>query len=253
MASDAKLKIPALPDGAAELLAAYREVHTIPPRVEERIWATVKPRPAWPRIALVALAVAAVVVAVIGLRGRLLVPTQQNKGAEAAVDAHDGKAVEGEAERTSELRTDGPARPRPATKTDPTPPEPAPAEPAANETGTAAPRRPAARAPRRDRAPKPPEPEPQPQPSVSDETRLLEQATKALATGDITRALRLTTEHRRRFPKGAFIPERRAIEVIAGCKKDDPNAGPRARAFLNDYPRSSARGRVQQACKDALR
>ncbi|HEU4578028.1 MAG TPA: hypothetical protein VFS67_07225 [Polyangiaceae bacterium] len=120
--------------------------------------------------------------------------------------------------------------------------EPAPAQPSSPE--------PSPPAPSVDRAP-PPEPPPAPPrhtrasaPSTR-ESALLQRAQSALAS-DPARALALTEQHRRGFPRGALSEEREAIAIQALRRLGrEPEARARAARFETKYPNSVHRSRVQ--------
>jgi hypothetical protein len=67
---------------------------------------------------------------------------------------------------------------------------------------------------------------------------------------DAAAALRLVDEHARRFPKSALVQEREAlaIEALVGAGRADAARG-RANAFLDRYPTSALRRRIERSIK----
>jgi hypothetical protein len=87
------------------------------------------------------------------------------------------------------------------------------------------------------------------QASGPSESALLAQAQAALRT-DPARALALTREHKRRFPKGALSQEREVIAIEALNRiGDSESARKRAKDFENSYPGSAHRRKVQDETK----
>jgi hypothetical protein len=85
--------------------------------------------------------------------------------------------------------------------------------------------------------------------SGPSESALLAQAQAALRT-DPARALALTREHKRRFPKGALAQEREVIAIQALNRMGDgESARKRAKDFENSYPGSAHRRKVQDETK----
>src|SRR5262249_48192912 len=84
--------------------------------------------------------------------------------------------------------------------------------------------------------------------TLAREKVLVEKAWSALAAGDPDAALARVAEHEREIPDGVLAPERRAIAVIAHCKRGDANAAARARAWLAAQPESPLFARVKAAC-----
>lgn len=140
----------------------------------------------------------------------------------------------------------------------PAPPAPAPTvtathaqdpEPAA----VAEPPAPAPAAPSSEGAADPPDnvqPKPVAQPS---EATLLRRAQAALHR-DPARALALTQEHRRRFPKGALAQEREviAIEALSRLGRSG-EAAKRAKTFENSYPGSAHQRKVETTVEEGQR
>jgi hypothetical protein len=79
------------------------------------------------------------------------------------------------------------------------------------------------------------------------EDALLERAHEAMAA-EPHRALALTAQHARRFPRGMLVQEREviAIEALAHMGRVD-RARQRATTFFQTYPNSAYRGRVNAA------
>jgi type IV secretory pathway VirB10-like protein len=85
--------------------------------------------------------------------------------------------------------------------------------------------------------------------SMEDELKLLEQAKAALNRDDGTGALALLAKHKREFPRGLFVEERKAMRVEALCAAGRKKDGTRERTrFLDKYPRSPFIDRVKGAC-----
>lgn len=130
---------------------------------------------------------------------------------------------------------------------------PAPLSPA-GERGTQPPARlnrsrsaPAVRAP----AVKPPMPEPGP--NVAGEIALLDEAQRALISGNPERALQLLDQHARAFPRGTLIEERTAARVIALCALGRATAArAESAAYLRRFPSSPLAERVRAACGTGL-
>lgn len=90
-----------------------------------------------------------------------------------------------------------------------------------------------------------------PEPShLSEETRLVAAAQRALNAAAPDQALPLLEQHRRRFPRGELAQERDAAHALALCA-----AGRRAEAhaavqhFLREWPHSPLTARVRSACR----
>ena len=86
--------------------------------------------------------------------------------------------------------------------------------------------------------------------SVADELALIERARKALDAGRGAAALGTLRQHRKQFPKGAFLEEASALQASALCETGREDAARKAAAkFLRRYPKSVHAGRVR-ACQD---
>ncbi len=82
------------------------------------------------------------------------------------------------------------------------------------------------------------------------ELALLKRAKSAQVGGDRDRALSIVREQARRFPKGAFVEERRALEAILLCELGKTSKGrAAATAFARDFPASPQTERVRHACE----
>jgi hypothetical protein len=95
-----------------------------------------------------------------------------------------------------------------------------------------------------DRAP--PSTAPEPSDSLAIETQLVARARSALGGGDLDAAQAALDEHARRFPHGALEEDRVAYATIVACRRGDADA---RHAFLQRYPRSPHRPRVDEACR----
>jgi hypothetical protein len=88
-----------------------------------------------------------------------------------------------------------------------------------------------------------------PAPRAADESALLRQAQAQLKSNP-ARALALTQEHRRRFPKGALAQEREVIAIDALARLGQGSeAQKRARDFDQRYPGSAHQRRIESATK----
>jgi hypothetical protein len=85
-------------------------------------------------------------------------------------------------------------------------------------------------------------------PSTRAELGCIERMQEALRAGDLGRALALSAEHQRTWPRGAFTQEREGVRAIAQCQSGTLGARAQARAFLARYPSSLLAGRVRAAC-----
>jgi hypothetical protein len=159
-------------------------------------------------------------------------------------------------------RGDAPARERVAVvPTAPEAPAPVPVvaapEPAAVQEITAAPeitvapeiaaapRAPTGGARSKPRAASPSEP----RDDFAAELALLKRAKSAQVAGDRTDALALVREQARRFPRGAFVEERRALEAILLCELGKRERGrAAAAAFTSEFQASPLTERVRRAC-----
>jgi hypothetical protein len=85
--------------------------------------------------------------------------------------------------------------------------------------------------------------------TLARERDLIARAWSALAHGDPASALARAAEHEQAFPDGLLAPERRAIAVIARCKRGDRDADVAAQAWIAAQPRSPLVNRVRVACE----
>ncbi|MCR9164687.1 MAG: hypothetical protein ACE37F_13390 [Nannocystaceae bacterium] len=130
-----------------------------------------------------------------------------------------------------------PTQTRPVLEAEPTPPraqvETAPPSP------TATPRKPK-RPPRAAPRPAPAPTKPPPTSSLAQELQRLQQARRALRSGDAARARALIEAHRRDYPASSVARERDATEIAALCaEKRSADAKRKAAAFAKAYPGSS--------------
>lgn len=84
--------------------------------------------------------------------------------------------------------------------------------------------------------------------TLAREKALVQQAWETLAAGDPDGALRIVDTHAREFPEGVLAPERRAVTLVARCKRGDADATERAAAWLHSAARSPLAARVRAAC-----
>jgi hypothetical protein len=85
-------------------------------------------------------------------------------------------------------------------------------------------------------------------PEFDAELELIELAKKNVNAGQPHLATVWLAEHRRRFPSGVFVPERRALEALVACAQGSEQ-GPRLAAELQRlYPGSVFLDRVRRAC-----
>jgi hypothetical protein len=69
----------------------------------------------------------------------------------------------------------------------------------------------------------------------------------ALRAGDSAGALRLASDHQRRFPRGVLTEEREGARVVAQCMSGARSPAAAA-SFLSAHPRSPMRARIVAAC-----
>lgn len=86
---------------------------------------------------------------------------------------------------------------------------------------------------------------------LAAELALLRDADSALSAGQPTRALALLGEHARRFPRGQMVPERLLQKAIALCKlgKRDKSRA-QVDKLLRAYPTTPLRARASEVCKE---
>jgi hypothetical protein len=173
--------------------------------------------------------------------GKLLVAVGLVSGATFAA-LHGGTALD-EAAPASRQEANDPAGPA-------TLPAPsgqvseAPAPVAVEEGVTQANEAPAAAPTRMKRAARAAEPA---QDTLSRELQLLGQAQAALRAGQAERALSLSEQHRKEFPRGVMKEERLGIAALATCTLN-PSDVAQGKAFLKAAPASPLSARVRKAC-----
>ena len=228
---------------ALQMVAHWRDHDAMPRTAQARVWRRIAdeaPQPSAPTstrvwtIAFAVMAAAALVVAWWSFGPSRRAVAERGKG-EQASDRRVADDARTTAQRTPEVATLPPAE-LPATPPVALAPAPAPIEPATPTKKDARPR-----------AQEPGATEPFSS-TLAREKVLVERAWSALAAGDPDGALARVAEHAREIPDGVLAPERRAIAVIAHCKRGDANAAARARAWLAAEPRSPLLARVKAAC-----
>ena len=89
----------------------------------------------------------------------------------------------------------------------------------------------------------------EPGPDVAGEIALLNEAQRALASGQPDRALQLLDRHARNFPRGSLAEERAAARIIALCALGRVTAArAETAAFVKQSPESPLVERVRAAC-----
>lgn len=86
--------------------------------------------------------------------------------------------------------------------------------------------------------------------SLAIETKLLQQAKRALAAGDDDKALAIAREHGRTYPKSSLADLRTILEVQALCSRDPAAARAIGESFAKSHPASGAATKVRAACAD---
>lgn len=91
---------------------------------------------------------------------------------------------------------------------------------------------------------------PEPAPiAVPDENALLERALRALDAKHYDAVLAIVAEHHRTFPRGTLTVEARALRVLALCESDRLRQGRgEATTFLQAHARAPYRERIAHAC-----
>lgn len=88
-----------------------------------------------------------------------------------------------------------------------------------------------------------------PGPDVAGEIALLNEAQRALASGQADRALQILDRHAREFPRGSLAEERAAARIIALCALGRVTAARvETAAFVRQSPESPLVERVRAAC-----
>jgi hypothetical protein len=140
----------------------------------------------------------------------------------------------------------------------PSEPEPAPPEPAAPPQARTfrapqpAPRlresEPSARGSRGRLARRPAQPA-TPSRDWRGELALLERAERAVRADNVALALALLGDFDVRFPNSLLVEERAAVETMAHCQADATDSAARTDRFLDVYPSSLYRARVEAVCQ----
>ncbi len=87
------------------------------------------------------------------------------------------------------------------------------------------------------------------QDSLTLEVDLLRRAQQARAAGEGQEALRLLSEHQRRFPRGSLRMEREVSRILVFCESGQRRRGVAlAERFLSRHASSPAAARVRGAC-----
>ena len=227
------------------MLATWREAEQMPRATKQRVWkrlrgerkrSLVPPQRNTTWVWAVALAAA---VLLVWWGSASLRRTADDRDVETPGQAVDVR-VDGEHEGAASMHE--------PTAVVPTTPAIAPAPSPIAPTTDEAPARPRNVAPRRDSDVAAPETPAEPITTLARERDVIARAWSALADGDPGSALQRAAEHEQAFPEGLLAPERRAIAVIARCKRGDQGAAARAQAWLDEQPRSPLAGRVRTAC-----
>jgi hypothetical protein len=213
---------------ARALAATLHRVEHGPPVVLPE---PVREASAWPRVAMFAIAAAAVVV--LAWRGLEAMERRQGDAPEIAPmvaepesSASDVQPREPESpsiDRTTIVEDRPTGDPRRAGPIEPEPPrvaQPAPKRKPSGGTDLAA------------------------------ELALLREADTALDQGNASKALKLLDEHARKFPRGQMIPERLLQKAIAFCKlgKQDKSRAT-IEKLLRTYPSTPLRARASEVCR----
>jgi hypothetical protein len=216
------------PDEAAVAKAYAATLHRVEhgPAVVLPEEPTTRPHVVWARVAMFAIAAAAIVL--IAWRGIAALERTQLEAApvESAPLVVEPSATEGDAE----VRVPEPAREVVA----PVPPaiEAAPIEPVTTDRAV-------------------PTKRPRATPTLADELALLRDADAALARGDAKKALALLDAHSKQFPRGQMIPERMLQRAVALCrlgKREKSRAA--IDKLLAAYPTTPLRARASTVCAE---
>jgi hypothetical protein len=84
--------------------------------------------------------------------------------------------------------------------------------------------------------------------SLAEETQLVARARAALARDDLDAAQAALDDHARRFANGALVEDRIAYATIVSCRRSEVDRDAKRREFLQRYPRSPHRPRIDEAC-----
>lgn len=235
---------------ALRMIATWREADAMPRAAKARVWTRVRgdvarrrrpPRPLRYDAAVWAIAIAAAVLLVWWGVASLRRDAIADRGSvnDQAVDQRDGAEPESVVAKPT---------PGPTSSVAPVPPESIPTIAPPLQTPAATPRR----ATLRPRTVEPAGTEPPAQSkttALARERDLVARAWSALADGDHGAALLRAAEHEQAFPDGLLAPERRAIEVIARCKRGDRGAREASAEWIAAQPRSPLANRVRVACE----
>ena len=85
--------------------------------------------------------------------------------------------------------------------------------------------------------------------ALAEETRLVARARAALGRGDLDAAQAAVDDHASRFPDGALVEDRIAYATIVACRRSEVDRDAKRREFLQRYPRSPHRPRIDEACE----
>lgn len=85
--------------------------------------------------------------------------------------------------------------------------------------------------------------------SLAEETQLVALARAALGRDDLDAAQAALDDHARRFPSGALVEDRIAYATIVSCRRSEVDRDAKRREFLQRYPRSPHRPRIDEACE----
>lgn len=84
--------------------------------------------------------------------------------------------------------------------------------------------------------------------SLAEETQLVARARAALGRDDLDAAQAALDDHARRFPNGSLVEDRIAYATIVSCRRSEADRDAKRREFLQRYPRSPHRPRIDEAC-----
>lgn len=88
-----------------------------------------------------------------------------------------------------------------------------------------------------------------PNSSVKEELALIRETQSAIRSGEHTRALALARQHTKTYPNGAFVEDREALRTLALCESGNTKAATAASSFLERWPQSMHRSRIEAACE----
>lgn len=84
--------------------------------------------------------------------------------------------------------------------------------------------------------------------ALQREASLMAKARESLQRGDHSTVLDVLAQHRREFPQGSLVHERRAWKTIALCRSQDPRAAAARHAFVSAHPNSRWTATIGRAC-----